>query len=68
MPIPTAFDGKLGEINDAAAGLMVQLGVMNRCRSEDVPRMRQQLRDSLQAFVDLVMSAARRTADDADNR
>jgi hypothetical protein len=59
MPIPNDHDRALGEINDSAAGLMVQLGVMNRCRAEDVPRMRQQLRDSLQAFVDLVMAAAR---------
>lgn len=58
MSIPTEFDGKLGEINDAAGGLMVQLGVMQRCRSEDVPRLRQQLRDSLQTFVDLVMATA----------
>jgi hypothetical protein len=58
MPIPTEFDGKMGEINDAAGGIMVQLGVMQRCRSEDVPRMRQQLRDSLQSFCNLVMAAA----------
>jgi hypothetical protein len=38
---------------------MVTLGVMQRCRSEDVPAMRTRLRDSLQAFVDLCMSAAR---------
>jgi hypothetical protein len=59
MPIPTGHDRALGEINDAAGGILVQLGVLNRCRSEDVPRMRLQLRDSLQAFVDLVMSSAR---------
>jgi hypothetical protein len=58
MPIPSDHDRALGEINDSAAGLMVQIGVMNRCRSEDLPRLRQQLRDSLQAFVDLVMKAA----------
>jgi hypothetical protein len=58
MAIPTDFDRALGEINDAAGGLMVQLGVMNRCRAEDVPRLRQQLRDSLQSFCNLVMAAA----------
>jgi hypothetical protein len=58
MAIPTDFDRALGEINDAAGGLMVRLGVMNRCRSEDVPRLRAALRDSLQSFCILVMSAA----------
>jgi hypothetical protein len=58
MPIPTDHDRALGEINDCAAGLMVTLGVMRRCRAEDLPGMRQQLRDSLQAFVDLVIAAA----------
>jgi hypothetical protein len=58
MPIPSDHDRALGEINDAAGGVMVTLGVMRRCRAEDLPRMRQQLRDSLQTFVDLVMKAA----------
>jgi hypothetical protein len=59
MAIPSEHDRALGAINDACAGLMVELGVMQRCHSEDVPRLRQQLRDSLQAFVDLVMASAR---------
>ena len=58
MPIPNDHDRSINEINDCAAGLMVTLGVMRRCRAEDLPRMRQQLRDNLQAFVDLVMAAA----------
>ena len=59
MAIPTAFDGKIGAIHDAAAGLTITLGVMQRCRSEDLPKMRQQLRDDLRTFVDLVMTTAR---------
>jgi hypothetical protein len=59
MPIPTLHDRALGEINDAAGGLMVTLGVMQRCRDEDLPKMRQQLRVQLEVFVDLVMTAAR---------
>jgi hypothetical protein len=58
MPIPSDHDRAINEINDCAAGLMVTLGVMRRCRAEDLPRMRQQLRDQLAAFVEMVMKAA----------
>jgi hypothetical protein len=55
MPIPTAYDGELAGIEDAAAGVMVSLRTMQRSAPKDLPRLRQQL----QAYVDAVMTAAR---------
>ena len=58
MPIPTAFDGKLGEIDDLAGGIMVQLRTMRHANERDWPRMREVLRERLQKYVNAVMAAA----------
>ena len=58
MAIPTAFDGKLGEIDDIASGVLVQLRNMRHGAERDRPRMRAALRERLQGYVDLVMAAA----------
>jgi hypothetical protein len=59
MPIPTAYDCQLAEIEDASAAIMVQLRTMQRAAPADVPGMRARLRAQLQAFADSVMLAAR---------
>ena len=59
MPIPTKFDGEMGEVQDLASGIETQLRVMRHAGSKDVPRMRAALRDALQSFVDKVMATAR---------
>ena len=59
MPIPTKFDGEIGEGQDLASGIMTQLRTMQHAGARDVPRMRAALRDALQVFVDKVMSTAR---------
>ena len=58
MPIPTAYDGKLGEIGDLAGSIMVSLRTMQHAAQKDVPGMRERLRERLQGYVDAVMTAA----------
>jgi hypothetical protein len=58
MPIPTAYDGKLGEIDDIAGSVMVSLRTMAHAAPKDVPAMRERLRERLQDYVTAVMSAA----------
>ncbi len=58
MPIPTAFDGQLNEIDDAAAVVRLQLRTMNHAAPADLPRLRVELRGRLQDFVDKVMALA----------
>lgn len=59
MPIPTAFDGELGEVENLASGIMTQLRTLQHAGAKDVPRMRAALRDALQNYVDRVMATAR---------
>ena len=59
MPIPTQHDRDLGEIDDAASSIMVQLRTMQHAAARDVPRMRAALRERLQTYVDQVMALAR---------
>jgi hypothetical protein len=57
--IPTKFDGELGEVEDLASGIQLQLRTMQHAAARDVPRMRAALRDALQNYVERVMSTAR---------
>ncbi|MBR1298544.1 hypothetical protein [Bradyrhizobium sp. AUGA SZCCT0042] len=59
MAIPTAFDHALGDVENAAGAVMVQLRVLQHSAPGDVPRLRAALRDLLQAYVDQVMTLAR---------
>jgi hypothetical protein len=59
MAIPTAFDGQLGEIEDASSSVLIRLRTMHWAAEADVPAMRAALRDQLEAYVNLVMAAAR---------
>lgn len=59
MPIPTPFDHALAAIDDAAGGIMVQLRTMQHAADRDLPRMRVELRQRLQTYVDEVMALAR---------
>jgi hypothetical protein len=58
MAIPTAFDGKLGEIDDLANSIMTQLRVMRFAAGRDRGRMRTALRERLQSYASLVMATA----------
>jgi hypothetical protein len=58
MPIPTAFDARLGTISDAASGVLVALTTMRHANPADIQRLRQALRERLKAYVDEVMSVA----------
>jgi hypothetical protein len=58
MAIPTAFDGKLSEIDDLANSIMTQLRVMRFAAERDRGRMRTALRERLQSYASLVMAAA----------
>ena len=64
MPIPSDHDRALGEINNSAAGLMVQIGVIIVAAAKTCRACGNNSRDSLQAFVDLVMKSPRRTANE----
>jgi hypothetical protein len=61
--IPTAYDGKLGEIDTAAGNIMVQLRVMQNANARDIPKMRAALREPLQFFADHVMALANETGE-----
>jgi hypothetical protein len=58
MPIPTAFDRMIGEVDNAAQSIIVTLSTMHRANGKDRERMRMHLRQRLQDFVDLAMQAA----------
>jgi hypothetical protein len=58
MAIPTAFDGKLGEISDLASSVLLALRTMRHAAKGDRPKMRAALRESLQSYVNAVMAAA----------
>ena len=58
MPIPTAFNGNLADVDNAASNIMTQLNVMHRAAEKDLPRLRERLLNSLVAYVALVMSTA----------
>ena len=59
MSIPGPMDAKLGEIDNAAGGILVQLSTMRHPNPEDLPGMRERLRERLQDYVNLVMDTAR---------
>jgi hypothetical protein len=58
MAIPTAFDHTLGEIDDLASSVMLELRTMRHAAKGDRPKMRAVLRHRLRAYVDQVMAAA----------
>jgi hypothetical protein len=58
MPIPTAFDRTIGEIDTAARSVIVTLTTMHRAAAKDIPRMQIVLRQRLQDFCDKVADAA----------
>jgi hypothetical protein len=51
------MDAKLGEIDNAAGGIFVQLSTMSHANLKDLPGMRERLR--LRDYVNLVMDTAR---------
>jgi len=59
MPIPTRFDYQLAEVENAAASVLLVLRRMQHCADKDIPVLRADLRDRLQALVDLAMDTAR---------
>lgn len=58
MAIPTAYDRSLGEIDDAAGSIMIQLRIMRHAAPNDVPLMRSVLRERMQLYVDKVFALA----------
>jgi hypothetical protein len=54
MPIPSAFDRKVAQLDDLAASVLISVRVLRHTPGAD-PR---QLRERLQAFCDAVLSAA----------
>jgi hypothetical protein len=58
MAIPTDFDRRLGEIDNAASGILTHLRVLQRAAPRDVSDMRQRLRENLQSYADLVLALA----------
>jgi hypothetical protein len=61
MPIPTLKDRQLCEIEDAGAGILVHLRVMQRAAHRDIPLHRARLRAMLGDYVEIVMGAAPET-------
>jgi hypothetical protein len=59
MAIPTAFDHKLAEVENAASSVSLALRTMQHAGAADLPRLRAGLRDRLAEFVNLAMSTAR---------
>jgi hypothetical protein len=60
MAIPTKFGGDMLVLGDIATNVLQQVQTMQRAAASDIPRMRAQLRATLQEFVDEVMAVARR--------
>jgi hypothetical protein len=58
MPIPTAFDYQLREVEDAGQSVLLALRTMRHASNKDIPRMRAGLRDRLQELANLAMAAA----------
>jgi hypothetical protein len=63
MPIPTAHDRRLAEIDTVAQGIVTQLMTMHRANGKDRLRMRLVLRERLQDFIDMAMQAADQAGD-----
>ena len=59
MPIPTKFDGDIAAIEDMTSSVLLQVRTMQHAAARDVPRMRERLRETLQALVTEVMKVAR---------
>ncbi|MEH2547127.1 hypothetical protein V1283_003772 [Bradyrhizobium sp. AZCC 2262] len=62
MAIPTAFDRSLGEIDDAAGSIMVQLRTIKHADPRDIPRLRETLRERLRFYVDQALALADESA------
>jgi hypothetical protein len=58
MPIPTLLDRQIGEVEDASAGILLLLRIMQRAAQRDLPLHRARLREMLADFNDVVMSTA----------
>jgi hypothetical protein len=58
MPIPTAFDAKIAEVDATAQSVIVTLSTMSRANERDRAAMRMRLRERLEQFVTLVMDTA----------
>jgi hypothetical protein len=59
MPIPTAFDHQLADVEIAATGITSLIRTMHFCGdARAVSGMRSRLRSELQAFVDKAMALA----------
>lgn len=50
----------MAALGDVASNILQQLSTMERAATSDIPRMRAQLRSTLQQFADEVMATARR--------
>jgi hypothetical protein len=61
--IPTAYDGKLGDVDTMAQGIKTMLVIMNHANENDRRRQRIVLRERLVDFCNMVME----TADEAGN-
>jgi hypothetical protein len=59
LSIPTQRDRDMAALGDIAANVLQQVQTMQRAAVQDVPRMRAQLRATLQQFADEVMITAR---------
>jgi len=60
LSIPTQRDRDMAALGDIATNVLQQVQTMQRASASDIPRMRAQLRATLQEFVDEVMAVARR--------
>jgi hypothetical protein len=58
MAIPSKFDHRMSEIDDAAGKIMVQLRTMQHANPADIVRMRAVLRERLQSYVSAVLALA----------
>jgi hypothetical protein len=58
MPIPTAADHALGEIDTLASNILSLVRTMQHAAQKDRAKMRVRLRDLLESYVAAVMSAA----------
>jgi hypothetical protein len=58
MPIPTAYDRSLGEIETASSSIMTQLRVLQHASARDAPSVRARLREMLQGYADSVVALA----------
>jgi hypothetical protein len=58
MPIPTAFDARIGHLRQEADGVLSMLTTMQYANPKDYDRMRRALRERLQDFANDCMACA----------